>query len=311
LGDSVQRRDSSQVLRIVATFLLGVILSAARPVAAQELEPGAYAVAPRGLNVFVLANTFSFGDLAFDPAGPISDASARINATSAGLAHMASVFGRSAQISAAVPIIGGHLEGVYLGQQAAVTRAGLGDPRVRLGVNLYGAPAMDRKAFAMYRQRRLLGASLTVSVPLGAYSQDRLINIGNHRWALKPELGYVSTMGKWTLEVFGGAWFFGSNDEFYGGGVRAQAPLASLQFHVDYQLKPRLQVVGNVNFYAGGRTTINGTENLDLQKNSRVGLTVKQSLSAGRALRYAVSRGAYTTIGADFVALSFSFQQAW
>jgi hypothetical protein len=192
-----------------------------------------------------------------------------------------------------------------------VTRAGLGDPRVRLGVNLYGAPGMDRKAFATYRQRRLLGASLTVSIPLGRYSQDRLINIGAHRWALKPELGYVSTAGKWTLEVFGGAWFFSENDEFYRGSVRTQAPLASLQFHVGYQLKPRLQASGNMNFYAGGRTTINGTENLDLQKNSRVGLTVRQLLSGGRTLRYAISRGAYTTIGADFVALSFSFQQTW
>lgn len=296
---------------ICALWLLALGVTVARPAAAQELEPGAYAVAPKGLNVFVLANTFSFGDLAFDPAGPIADASARINATSAGLARMTSLFGRSTQVSIGVPIVGGHLEGIYLGEQAAVTRAGLGDPRVRLGVNLYGAPAMDRKAFATYRQRRLLGASLTVSIPLGAYSQDRLINIGTHRWAWKPELGYVSTAGKWTLEVFGGAWFFSANDQLYRGGVRTQKPLASLQFHVTYPLKPRLQVVGNVNFYAGGRTTINGTENLDLQKNSRVGLTVKQSLSGGRALRYAVSRGAYTTIGADFVALSFSFQQAW
>ena len=162
---------------------------------AQELEPGAYAVAPKGLNVLVIANTFSFGDLAFDPAVPISEASARINATSVGIARMVGVFGRSTQVSLGVPVIAGHLEGLYLGEQTEVTRGGLGDPRVRVGVNLYGAPAMDRKAFAGYRQRRLLGASLTVSMPLGAYSQDRLINIGTNRWAFKPEVGFVSTIG--------------------------------------------------------------------------------------------------------------------
>lgn len=297
--------------RTCVLLLLALGVTVARPAAAQELEPGAYAVAPKGLNVFVLANTFSFGDLAFDPAGPISDASARINTMSAGLVHMTSLFGRSAQVSVGVPIVGGHLEGVYLGERAEVTRVGLGDPRVRLGVNLYGAPAMDRKAFATYRQRRLIGASVTVSLPLGPSSPDRLINIGAHRWAVKPEMAFVSTVGKWTLEVFGGAWFFGENDEFYRGSVRTQDPLASLQFHVNYVVKPRLQLSGNMNFYAGGRTTVNGTENLDLQKNSRVGLTVKQLLSGSRALRYAISRGAYTTIGADFLALSFSFQQAW
>jgi len=185
--------------RTCVLLLLALGVTVARPAAAQELEPGAYAVAPKGLNVFVLANTFSFGDLAFDPAGPISEASARINTMSAGLVHMTSLFGRSAQVSVGVPIVGGHLEGVYLGERAEVTRVGLGDPRVRLGVNLYGAPAMDRKAFATYRQRRLIGASVTVSLPLGPSSPDRLINIGAHRWAVKPEMAFVSTVasGPW------------------------------------------------------------------------------------------------------------------
>jgi len=288
-----------------------VFVSTAARAGAQELEPGAYAVAPRGLNLFVVANTFSFGDLAFDPAGPISDAKARINTTSLGVSRMVGLFGRSAQLSLGVPIVGGHLEGIYLGEVAEVTRVGVGDPRVRLGVNLYGAPGMDRPAFSKYRPRRLIGTSVTVALPLGRYSQDRLINVGTGRWAVKPELAYVSTAGKWTFEVFGGVWFFSKNDEFYRGSVRTQAPLASLQFHLDYQINSRLQASGNVNFYTGGRTTVNGTENLDLQRNSRVGLTIKQSLTGGRAVRYAISRGAYTTIGADFVALSFSFLQAW
>ena len=288
-----------------------LLVSTAARVDAQELEPGAYAVAPKGLNVFVAANTFSFGDMAFDPAVPISEARARINTTSVGVSRMIDLFGRSAQLSLGVPIVAGHLEGIYLGEAAEVTRVGMGDPRVRVGVNLYGAPVMDRPAFAKYRQRRLIGASLTAALPLGRYSQDRLINVGSGRWAVKPELAYVSTAGKWTLEVFGGVWFFSKNDEFYRGSVRTQAPLASLQFHVDYQINPRLQASGNINFYTGGRTTVNGAENLDLQRNSRVGLTVKQSLTGGRSVRYAISRGAYTTIGADFVALSFSFLQAW
>lgn len=281
------------------------------PAVAQELEPGAYAVAPKGLNVLVIANTFSFGDLAFDPAGPISDASARINATAIGLARMLNLGGRSAQLSVGVPFVGGHVEGLYAGERAEVTRAGLGDPRVRFAVNLYGAPTMDRKTFATYRQRRLLGASLTVSMPLGSYSRERLINIGSHRWAFKPEVGFVSSVGKWTLEVFGGVWVFTENDEFYRGTVRTQDPLASLQFHLQYDLKPRLQISGNANFYTGGRTSVNDAENLDLQRNSRLGVTIKQSLSGARALRYAFSHGAYTTIGADFIALSVSFQQAW
>ena len=52
---------------------------------------------------------------------------------------------------------------------------------------------------------------------------------------------------------------------------------------------------GDVNYYYGGRTTVNGRQNFDLQRNSRVGITMARPLSGGRMLRVAVSRGAYTT----------------
>ncbi len=67
-----------------------------------------------------------------------------------------------------LPVVGGHVEGLYLGEPAEVSRFGLGDPRLRLAMNLYGAPAMTPKAFAAYRQRTIVGVSLTVAPPLGS-----------------------------------------------------------------------------------------------------------------------------------------------
>jgi hypothetical protein len=278
---------------------------------AQELEPGAYAIAPVGLNVVVVANTFSLGDISFDPSGPIDEASSRINATSIGYVRALNLAGRSGQIALAVPIIAGHIEGRYLGEQAEVTRFGQGDARMRVAINLYGAPAMDRKAFAARRTPRLLGASLTLAMPSGPYSSDRLINIGNDRWAFKPELGLSQSAGRWTIEIFGGVWFFTKNEQFYRGSVRTQDPIGSAQFHVHYAVRPRLTLSGNANFYAGGRTTLNGRANVDLQRNSRVGLTMVKPFSGGQTLRAAISSGAYTTIGADFTSLSVSWQRAW
>jgi hypothetical protein len=278
---------------------------------AQELEPGAYAVAPVGLNVVVVANTFSFGDIAFDPSGPIDEARSRINATALGYIRAVNLAGRSGQIAVAVPIIVGHIEGRYLGEPAEVTRSGVGDVRLRLAINLYGAPAMDRKEFAAHRRTRSVGASLVVAMPTGPYSSDRLINIGNDRWGFKPELGLVHSAGRWTVEVYGGVWLFTTNERFYRGSVRAQDPIGSAQFHVHYAIRPRLGLSGNVNFYAGGRTTVNGQQRLDLQRNSRFGLTMVKPLSRGQTLRAAISSGAYTTIGADFTSLSVAWQRAW
>jgi Putative MetA-pathway of phenol degradation len=278
---------------------------------AQELEPGAYAVAPAGVNVFIVSDSFNFGDVAFDPAAPLEDGRAKINNTVLGYGRTLNVVGRSAQVSVAVPIAAGHLEATYLGTPAAVTRFGLADPRARFGINLYGAPAMDIKQYASARLARLLGFSLTLGMPLGRYSSDRLINLGSHRWAFKPEVGLSQKLGRWVIDTYAGIWFFTTNENFYGGGVRTQAPIASMQFHAQYAITPRLVLSGNANFYAGGRTTINGRRNFDLQRNSRVGATLVRPLSKGRTVRLALSRGAVTTIGANFTSVSFSFQKTW
>ena len=127
-------------LQAVAALLLLLIPIAA---SAQELEPGAYWPLPRGLNIVTIVNSFNFGDVAFDPAAPIDEARARINTMAFSLTRAFSLAGRSANAGLVVPMVGGHVEGLYLGEPAEVDRFGLGDPRFRLAVNLYGAPGDD------------------------------------------------------------------------------------------------------------------------------------------------------------------------
>jgi hypothetical protein len=292
-------------------LVAGLAVASGSTAGAQELEPGAYAAAPIRLNLGVVSNTVSFGELAFDPAVPIEDASATMNFTTLGYGRTLALASRFANVSIGVPIVAGHLEGRVLGDFAEADRFGMGDPRARIGINLYGAPAMDGPTFAKVNPRRLVGASLTVGIPLGQYSPERLINIGSNRWAFKPEVGVVYGLERWTIETYGGVWFFTRNSNFYGGRVRMQDPIGSMQCHVHYVLTPRLLLSGNANFYVGGRTTVNGTENVDLQRNMRVGATLSRPLSGRRVLRIALSHGAITTIGAAFTSVSVAFQQVW
>ena len=64
--------------------------------AAQELEPGAYWPLPVGLNIVTAVNSLNWGDLTFDPALPVENASARINTTAAAFTRALSIAGRSA-----------------------------------------------------------------------------------------------------------------------------------------------------------------------------------------------------------------------
>ena len=295
------------VLMLVGAFVLLMPVSAS----AQELEPGAYWPIPRSLNIVSVINSFNFGDLAFDPSAPIDEASARINTTAFVFTRAFSLAGRSANAGVVMPVVGGHVEGLYLGEFAAVDRFGLGDPRLRFAVNLYGAPSMTPKEFGSYQFKTIVGVSLSVAPPLGQYDPTKLINLGTNRWSFKPEIGFARGRGKWVFEAMAGVWLFTDNTEFVGGRTREQDPIFASQGHVTYRFKRSMWLAGDVNFFTGGRTTIGGKLNLDLQRNSRFGATFSQAFRGGHAIRASVSRGAYTTIGAAFTSISVGYNYAW
>ena len=225
--------EASFVCAATALAFLLMPLSAS----AQELEPGAYWPLPAGLNIVTVVNSFNWGDLAFDPAAPIDEASARINTTSLSFTRAFSLAGRSANAGGALPVIGGHVEGLYLGEPAEVGRFGQGDPRLRLAMNLYGAPAMTPRAFAVYQQQTIVGVSLSVAPPLGQYDSTKLINLGTNRWSFKPEVGFSRTRGQWVVEGMAGVWLFTDNTEFVGGRTREQDPIVAVQFHRHLQVQ--------------------------------------------------------------------------
>lgn len=297
--------------RFLWLICIGVFSCVRHAVWAQELEPGAYSVSPVGVNIIAVANNFQGGDVAFDPAGPIEDAEATINTTAVAYVRTFDWLGRFASFGVVAPFAAGHIQGRYIGEFREVDRVGLADPRVRFAINLKGAPAMDLKAFAAYRQKTNVGVSLVVSLPLGQYDPTKVINLGSNRWGFKPEVGLSRAIGKWTLDVYGGVWLFTDNDDFFGGRLRQQDPIGSAQVHVLYTFKPRLWAAFNANFYTGGRTIVDGSLNFDLQRNSRLGGTLSIPLDPRQSLKLAYSRGAYTTIGADFHSIVGAYQYVW
>jgi Putative MetA-pathway of phenol degradation len=179
-----------------------------------------------------------------------------------------------------------------------------------VGLNLYGSPARRMPEFAIAGQARLnVGASLMIVAPTGQYDPQRIVNLGNNRWAFKPEAAIIRNVGPWMFEIYGGAWLFTDNDNYVNGQTRSQKPLASAQFSLRRTFRPGLWVSANINYYTGGRTNVGGLFQQDFQSNSRAGTTLAVPLSRRNAVRIAVSKGAYTTIGADFLGLSASFQQ--
>jgi hypothetical protein len=297
--------------RRFAAFLALCACWATAPCVAQEIEPRAYSPSPDGVNFLMAVGGHSEGGVLTDPSLPVTDIEAKIDAVGFGYGRTFSIAGRSANFALAAPYIFVDASGNIGESRASVSREGIGDTKLRLALNLIGAPSMTPREFAQREPRTTLGVSLSVNFPTGEYYSDRLVNIGTNRWAAKTELGLTHPMGKWLLEAYAGAWWFEDNDEFFGGQRREQDPLASIQAHVSYTFKPRLWVALNTTYYEGGQTTLNGVEKQDRQSNSRAGLTFSMPLGKEYSVKFSWSRGATTRIGSNFTSYGIGLQYAW
>lgn len=302
-------------MRIPKAHLAGALLAlvlAAHSAAAQELEPRAYAPAPVGTNFMVLGYTFQSGEVLFDPALPFSDVDAKMNSASLSYGRSFGLFGRLATVAVAVPGVWGSVSGSVAEERRSVTRSGIADLRGRFVINLIGGPALSPRDFAGRTPATTLGFSLVVVGPTGEYDPAKLINLGSHRWAIKPELGLSSPIGRWTLEAAAGVWLFGDNDRFYPGRVqRSQDPLWTAQGHVGYTFRPQLWAALDATYYTGGRTYADDVRSATRQDNSRLGATLSLPLKRGHTIKLLAARGVTARVGSKFDTYSIAYQYLW
>ena len=286
---------------------------------AQSLSPRAYVVAPIHTNAVTLTYSFQDGNVVFDPTFPISNTSGRISSPIASYVHTMSFFKRSANINVTQPYSIGHFKAQVNGQDLKVYRSGLGATAARVSVNLFGAPAMDPQKFSKWRQRTLIGVSLLVQTQTGQYDPARLINIGNNRWAFKPEIGVSQRWRHWVLDAYGAVWFFTANNNYFNNSSNSQGPnrqtenpMGATELHLSYDVKPRLWLSIDGNYWYGGETSVNGVPTpTTLQASSRLGATASVPVSKHQSLKFSYSDGYYVRFGGAFQNISAAWQYSW
>jgi outer membrane putative beta-barrel porin/alpha-amylase len=281
-------------------------------VLAQDLEPRGYTVSPLGLNVTFLGYNRTTGNLVFDPAVPITNASAKVNGGAVGYYRSLGFFGRNANVRIIVPYAWGHVKGDVFEQTKEVYRSGLADVKAQFSVNIYGAHAMPLREYATYFGQTNLWASFTMTAPTGQNSPDKLINIGSNRWGFKPELAVSQVLGKWTGELYAGVVFFTDNSEFYPGTVnRAQAPFGAYQAHVIYNFRSNLWASLDGTYWHGGHTTLDGVSKDDNQSASRLGAAVSWTFVPRHSFKVQYAKVQTIRIGGKFDSFSFGYAFSW
>ena len=293
-------------------FLSLLAISFSFSVFAQDMEPRSYSVVPVGLHAAQLSYTFSGGEVVSGLNSPLQDLNINASIISLGYVQTFSLFKKLGRIAVGMPYAFLNGTAKAYGLDTAASRNGFGDGRIKFGINLIGSPVLAPKDFQQFQEHTVLGASVVISVPIGQYFSDKLINIGSNRWGIKPEIGVSHREGRLFYEGYAGVWFYTENDQYYNKTTLSQKPLFSFQAHMDYTFKHGKYVALNGGFASGGETSLNAVQRFDDQENWRIGGTFSTPIfNKHQSVKFMINTGVATRAGQNYTAVTLAYQYNW
>jgi hypothetical protein len=279
-------------------------MALALPSAAQELEPRRWSHVPVDSNFAGAAYVRTNGDIFFDPVLRIEDTTAEINSLIVSYLRSFELAGNTARLDVRLPFQQARWEGLLDGEPAAVERSGMADPRLRLSVNFIGAPALKGDNYLVYLRENpvntIAGAALAITLPLGQYYEDKLLNLGGNRYVVRPQMGVVHQRGPWSFELTGSVLFYTDNNQFFGGNKREQDPLYVAQTHIVRSFKRGIWASLSIGLDRGGRSTLNNEKKDDRRKDTLYAISVGMPLSRTTSIKAAYAQGrTHGEIGSD------------
>ena len=294
----------------IGTALLSLLFVV--PGLAQDIEPRRWTPLPVGMNILGAGIVHTYGDIAFDPVLELDDVTVDVETVIVSFLHAFNLAGQSARFDVRLPYQDARWEGLLSGERASTERHGLADPRLRLSVNFVGAPALKGKEFQAYRAAHpvntVVGAALAVSLPLGKYEKDKLINLGENRFVFRPQLGLVHTRGHWSYELTGSVFLYTENDEFFGDNNREQDPLYALQTHLIYSSPQRWWVSLGAAHDWGGESSINGVKKDDQRRDVLFGISGGLAIGSRSSVKLSyVGSRTLKDVGKDTDSVGFAY----
>lgn len=296
---------------LVAALTAWALAASSMAAHAEDIEPRAFSNAPVGVNFLIAGYVHTRGGVAFGSNLPITNPSLETSSTLVAYVRALDLWGMSAKFSAAVPYTWLSGTADYLGQSVARNVNGLANSAYQLSVNFYGAPALTPQEFVAWKQDLIIGASLRVVAPWGQYDPSKLVNIGSNSWAFNPQVGFSKAIGPWTLEGTAALTFYTDNSDFLGGRTLSESPVYALQGHVIYAFASGIWASLDATYYSGGRTTVNGVLNADLQQNWRVGVTLVIPVNRENSIKLYASNGVSARTGNNYDLIGVGWQYRW
>jgi hypothetical protein len=233
-----------------------------------------------------------------------------------GYATTFTLFGRSAMAAALIPMGRVSGSGSALGQDFSQSVNGFGDPTFEFVMNLIGPDPIRNIPDAMrYEPGFSLDLLVDVISPIGEYDNDQVLNIGQNRWYGRVGAPMVMQLGSWvpgrrtTLELLPSLWLYGDNDDFVGHNLSTD-PKFQFEAHLTRDFHEHLWGSVDVNWFSGGKSSINGLAGEDLDMiglGFTVGYQINDNVQLTAGYMSSINDSAPTDLQMDAFKLSLVF----
>ena len=259
----------SDIVKALRLFTIAFLLY--QNAFSQDIEPRRWSPIPLGTHVLGAGYSYTSGDVFFDPLLQAEDVKIRAHSLAVSFVQPFKVRNKLASIRLLVPFSVADWSGLLSGEPAAVNRTGFGDPRIRASVLLAGPPAGNALEVRQYRldnpTSTSFGVSLAITVPLGEYFEDKLLNLGGNRFVFRPQVGMIHYWGTWSFELTGSVFLYTQNPDFFNDAERDQKPTFAMQSHLVKQLGGGSWLSLSAGYGLGGESVVNRQPNGDFRSN--------------------------------------------
>lgn len=285
-------------------FILCLWFLPSQPAHSQDVEPRRWTPLPVGTSILGVGYAKTTGDIAFDPLLLIEDGKADVDTFAISYTRFFALGRKLARFDATIPVQHANWDGLLDGSPESVTREGFADPIFRFSLNLLGAPSagpdQSRTSATTQHSNTVVGAAIAVSVPLGEYLDGKLLNLGQNRYIIRPEIGMLHTRGPWSYELTGSTFFYTDNDAFYLGTRREQDPTYAIQAHLIRVFKPGLWASVSAAYGWGGENTVNAAPKDDARRDVLAALSVGFPVARNQGVKISyIATRKHTDAGAD------------
>ena len=272
----------------------GIFLLVSQYIFCQDIEPRRWGTLPLGTQAIGTGYAYSFGDVLFDPLLETEDVEVDVHSIVVSYVHPLRIGNKYGRIDAVIPVSFARWEGLLSGLPARAERNGMADPRIRFSLHLVGPPALGPQELREYLSKNpkytTLGISLAVTLPLGQYNDERLLNLGLNQFIFRPQAGLVHNWGLWSFELTASVLLFTDNNDFFNDGEKEQKPLFSTQTHLIKFFTNRAWASVGAAFGAGGQSVVNRQPNNDVRGNFLAGFSFGYPLGKKQNLKFTYFR---------------------